>query len=106
VSVRLSRWGHTQKLKGFGYVQFKKGESAEAAVAAGDIQVGDRNVLLDYDTGAPKAGFKTAQGQSWNKYSKTLEGSAGASRGGRGGSRGRGGFRGGSAHRGRSHHRS
>ena len=40
-SVRLSRWGHTQKLKGFGYVQFKLGESAEAAVTAGDVQVMD-----------------------------------------------------------------
>jgi hypothetical protein len=39
VSVRLARWNHTQSLKGFGYVQFRSGEGAEAAMAAPSIEV-------------------------------------------------------------------
>lgn len=38
LSVRLARWNHTQKLKGFGYVQFKTGAAAEAAVSSGDVK--------------------------------------------------------------------
>ncbi len=40
VNVRLARWNHTQALKGFGYVQFRRGAEAEAAVKAENVQVG------------------------------------------------------------------
>jgi hypothetical protein len=39
VNVRLARWNHTQALKGFGYVQFRRGAEAEAAVRAENVQV-------------------------------------------------------------------
>lgn len=81
-SVRLARWNHTSRLKGFGYVSFEHGFSAEAAIKAyrdglgagaggkkGEpVTVGGRTVHLDYETGAPKGSFKTAEGQSfWKK---------------------------------------
>lgn len=81
-SVRLARWNHTERLKGFGYVAFEHGFSAEAAVKAyreglgagaggkkGEpVTVGGRTVHLDYETGAPKGSFKTSEGQSfWKK---------------------------------------
>lgn len=37
--VRLARWNHTARLKGFGYVTFEHGSAAEAAVKAGNVQV-------------------------------------------------------------------
>jgi nucleolin len=78
VSTRIVRWAHTHNSKGFGYVQFEHGFAAEGAVKAfraGDaIEVGGRRVSgLDWDTGAPKASFRTADKQF---YSKTDEGKA------------------------------
>jgi nucleolin len=78
VSTRLARWNHTGHLKGFGYVQFEHGFSAEAAVKAfragaradggGEpVMVGDRAVQLDYETGAPRGSFKTASGRLFTK---------------------------------------
>lgn len=67
-NVRLARWGHTGRLKGFGYVQFTDGAGAEAAMAAAaNITIAGRAVVLDYDGGAPKASFKTPEGRQWAK---------------------------------------
>lgn len=67
-NARLARWGHTGRLKGFGYVTFSSGASAQAAMEdAHNITVGDRSVTMDYDTGAPKSSFKTAEGRQWTK---------------------------------------
>ena len=71
-NVRLARWQHTQRLKGFGYVQFAKGPSATEAVTAGNVEVGGRALLLDYETGAPKQSFKNAEGRNWSKVNKKL----------------------------------
>ena len=79
-SVRLARWNHTNRLKGFGYVQYEHGYSAEAAMKAyrasagvGEkgadepIQVGGRTVHLDYETSVPKQSFKTSSGVNFYK---------------------------------------
>ncbi|RHY73410.1 hypothetical protein DYB38_002526 [Aphanomyces astaci] len=69
VSVRLPMWGHTKKLKGFGYVEFADEASAvNAAKRSGmKVVIGNRMVLIDLDTGAPKASFRQTNGQYWNK---------------------------------------
>ena len=57
--VRLARWGHTNHLKGFGYVQFKKEDSADIAVRkSGNIVVNGRKIICDFETGQPKGSFK------------------------------------------------
>lgn len=81
-SVRLARWNHTGRLKGFGYLAYEHGYSAEAAVkaykdgikggaasgGAGLLTVGGRPVHLDWDEqGAPKGSFKTTSGQNFLK---------------------------------------
>lgn len=71
--VRLARWGHTQQLKGIGYVQFLKEESAVTAVKKrGTIFVGNRNVVVDYEDGNPKASFRTGDRQHWSKVSRIV----------------------------------
>jgi nucleolin len=68
--VRLVRWGHTNKLKGIGYVQFEKEESAVIAVKKrGEIRVGGRSVQIDFEGGAPKASYRDAEGSAWKKNS-------------------------------------
>ena len=70
--VRLPRWNHTGRLKGIGYVEFKREDSAEIAVKKrGDIHVGGRQVMIDYDDGdGPKQSFKTRDGRKWTKVNK------------------------------------
>ncbi|ETV67132.1 hypothetical protein H257_16542 [Aphanomyces astaci] len=67
VSVRLPMWGHTKKLKGFGYVEFADEASAVNAAKRSGMKIGNRMVLIDLDTGAPKASFRQTNGQYWNK---------------------------------------
>ena len=61
-NVRLARWGHTNQLKGFGYVCFKRPDSAEIAVKksklAGEVSLKGRTILCDFETGAPKLSFQ------------------------------------------------
>lgn len=69
VSVRIARHSATKASKGFGYVQFDNGFSADAAMKAfreGSLSVGGRKVsTLDWDTGAPKGSFKGADGRNF-----------------------------------------
>lgn len=59
-NVRLAVWGHTNQLKGFGYVEFKSEESAEIAVKkSGAILVKGRPVICDFETNQPKRSFKS-----------------------------------------------
>ena len=59
-NVRLAVWGHTQQLKGFGYIDFKREDSAEIAVKkSGVLGVKCRKVIIDFETGTQKASFKT-----------------------------------------------
>lgn len=59
--IRLAVWNHTSNQKGFGYVDFKREESAEIAVKkSGSVVIRDRIISVDYETRAPKAGFKDA----------------------------------------------
>ncbi|KAF0693392.1 Aste57867_15645 [Aphanomyces stellatus] len=67
LSVRLPMWGHTKKLKGFGYVEFADEAGAVKATKRSGMKIGDRMVLIDLDTGAPKASFRQTNGQYWNK---------------------------------------
>ena len=98
-NVRLAMWNHTKTKKGFGYVEFESEKSAAIAVGKSGLKVGARPVFIDYDTSAPKASFKTADGRAWSrqeagKVSKAKargESGRGVGRGrGRGGRGGRG----------------
>lgn len=58
-NIRLPIWGHTQQKKGFGYVEFKREDSAEIAVKkSGVLKICDRCIIIDFETGTPKKGFK------------------------------------------------
>lgn len=58
-SIRLAEWGHTKNLKGFGYIEFQRENSAEIAVKkSGTLTLKDRAVIVDYETGKPKGSFK------------------------------------------------
>lgn len=62
-SVRLAVWNHTGKLKGIGYVDFKREDSAETAVKkSGSVELQGRKILVDYETSAPKGSFKAKPG--------------------------------------------
>ena len=66
--VRLVKWQHTNKLKGIGYVQFQKEESAEIAVKKrAEIQVGGRSVMIDFEGGKPKASYRDTEGRAYKK---------------------------------------
>ncbi|OQR81108.1 hypothetical protein ACHHYP_16746 [Achlya hypogyna] len=67
ISVRLPVWNHTKNSKGFGYVEFETEAEAVAATKKTGMKIGNRMVLVELDTGAPKASFRTATGQYWNK---------------------------------------
>jgi RNA recognition motif-containing protein len=60
--VRLAVWGHTNQLKGFGYVEFKNEDAAGIAVkkclSSEGIAVKGRPVICDFETGQPKGSFK------------------------------------------------
>ncbi len=60
-SIRLPRWGHTNQLKGFGYVVFKRSDSAEICVKkgkSGGVAVNGRLITCDFETGIPKMSFQ------------------------------------------------
>ena len=58
-NVRLAMWGNTKQLKGFGYIDFKREDSAEIAVKkSGQLTVKGRPVIIDFETGVPKQSFK------------------------------------------------
>lgn len=62
-SVRLAVWNHTGKLKGIGYVDFKREDSAETAVKkSGSVVLQGRKIEADYETSAPKGSFKGKPG--------------------------------------------
>jgi nucleolin len=66
--VRLVKWQHTNKLKGIGYVEFAKEESAEIAVKKRhEISVGGRSVLVDFEGGKPKASYRDTEGRNYAK---------------------------------------
>lgn len=57
--VRLAVWGHTKQLKGFGYVDFKKEESAVIAVKKnGKLTLKKRPLIIDFETSEQKSNFK------------------------------------------------
>ena len=94
--VRLARWGHTDQLKGFCYVSFKREDSAEIAVKkTGKLVIRGRPLLIDFETGAPKMGFKHSSGSGNGTTITTFKSNSSSSRSGRGGggigSGGRGG---------------
>lgn len=58
-SIRLAIWNHTNNLKGFGYIEFKREDSAEIAVKkSGSIRLKNRIISVDYETTGPKRGYK------------------------------------------------
>lgn len=67
-NVRLAVWGNTKQLKGFGYVDFKREDSAEIAVKkSGQLTLSGRPVIIDFETGAPKKSFRKPDGKIWTK---------------------------------------
>ena len=70
-SVRLARWNHTGKLKGFGYVEFAQAKSvAKVVQASGDLQVGGRRVRVDFEAPGkgPRNSFRNAAGRQWHRF--------------------------------------
>jgi nucleolin len=69
--VRLAKWGHTNHLKGFGYIEFKKEDSAEIAVRkSGSIIIKERAVQCDFETGKPKGSFRSGDGGQQRVHKK------------------------------------
>jgi nucleolin len=69
MKVRLAVWNHTNNLKGFGYIEYKREDSAEIAVKkSGSIRLKNRIITVDYETEGPKKGYKGI-----NKDTKTKE---------------------------------
>lgn len=73
-NIRLAGWNHTQNLKGFGYVEYKREDSTEIAVKkSGTVVIRDRPIVVDYDTAAPKGSYRNPvkdakkQGQSQHR---------------------------------------
>lgn len=72
-SVRIPHWNHTGNSKGFGYVEFAQLEVAEKCMlhhtttAGKPLSLQGRRLVLDYDGGAPKRGFKLESGRAWYK---------------------------------------
>lgn len=59
MKVRLAVWNHTNNLKGFGYIDFKREDSADIAVKkSGNILIQGRIISVDYESSGPKAGYK------------------------------------------------
>lgn len=59
MNIRLAGWNHTNNLKGFGYVEYKREDSTEIAVKKnGTIVIRDRRIVVDYDTAAPKGSYR------------------------------------------------
>lgn len=59
MKVRLAVWNHTNNLKGFGYIDFKREDSADIAVKkSGNIVIQGRIISVDYESSGPKAGYK------------------------------------------------
>jgi len=92
VNVRLAKWNHTGRLKGFGYVQFSSVSAVRAVVASTDpVVIGDRNVIVDADIqGKPKSSFRDASGRQWSKTEGKELHPGSSSRGRGSSSRGRG----------------
>jgi nucleolin len=58
-NIRLAGWNHTQNLKGFGYIEYKREDSTEIAVKKnGTIVIRDRRIVVDYETAAPKGSYR------------------------------------------------
>lgn len=59
MKVRLAVWNHTNNLKGFGYIDFKREDSADIAVKkSGNVVIQGRIISVDYEASGPKAGYK------------------------------------------------
>lgn len=66
--IRIPFRPETNTSKGFAYIAFQQVGSADIAVKKnGEIFIGGREVFIDYDTGAPHAGFKTQDGRNYYK---------------------------------------
>ena len=60
--VRLARWGHTNALKGFCYVDFKREDSCDIAVKkSGVLNIKGRPLVIDFETGVAKQGYKAGK---------------------------------------------
>lgn len=71
INVRLAVWGHTQQLKGFGYVEFKREDCADIAVKkSGILAINGRPLIVDYEGGVPKGSFKAPMKKTVDSISK------------------------------------
>jgi len=58
-SVRIPMWAHTSQQKGVAYLDFQREDSAEIAVKkSAQMTIRGRPLVVDFETGAPKASFK------------------------------------------------
>eukprot|EP00924_Labyrinthula_sp_SR-Ha-C_P011489 snap_masked-scaffold_46-processed-gene-1.72-mRNA-1 protein AED:0.64 eAED:1.00 QI:0/-1/0/1/-1/1/1/0/232 len=74
-SVRLARWNQTDKLKGFGFVEFKEKNSLRRIIKEWNkgkiIKVKEREVKIDYESNSrPKGSFRDEKGRLWSKTRK------------------------------------
>lgn len=66
--TRFACWEHTKNSKGFAYIDFKREDSAEISVKkSGSIVMKSRKIMVDYETGAPKGGYKGDKSTSKTK---------------------------------------
>eukprot|EP01038_Epipyxis_sp_PR26KG_P011291 gene11291-15148_t len=71
-NIRLASWGHTNNKKGFGYIDFKREDSAEIAVKkSGSVTIEGRVITCDFEGGDPKGSFKG--NSKYDKNSKPVK---------------------------------
>jgi len=75
-NIRLARWNHTGRSKGFGYVHFASSDAVKAVLnQKTPLYVGERAVVVDADVeggGRPKGSFRDASGRQWNKTASVV----------------------------------
>lgn len=71
-SVRLSRWNHTGRLKGFGYIEFKKASTVSSILKQDkEVTLRGRRLRCDVETNpTPRQSFRDSAGQQWFKKKK------------------------------------
>lgn len=73
-NVRMVYNNQTGKFKGFAYIDFETNKGVQKALQMNGKKVHGREVIIDFDAGAPKAGFRISKDQMENqqKYNSQI----------------------------------